>query len=391
MVAAYESDDPCRPNLLSVPASEVEVKRPEWILHQWIVRGDLHLLAACQGGGKTTFAAYVAAVLTAGKPWLGNRSDPGQPLEVAWLSLEEQQGRIVARLRANGVDDSRIRILGEVVEGLEDPRPWNLPGDFAALENYLTEYPADLLIVDGLGYAVTGDGSYPVVARTLSKLGKVAERHRLAILGITHTPKAASNAKTAAIGSTAWTALARILWVIGDDPDQDGRQVVRVAKSNFEYPPQGIGFSITNDPQTEAGLVSDLTVSEVTAEALVGEREGEEARSERQECAEAIRELLSAGPYGTGPFMDALRSQGFSEATVKRARRQLGVVSVPNSDPKTGKRLGYVLSLPVVHPSRGKEREPMEPLEPVDVTRENGHDSTPVVPLAHQLDLATES
>ena len=116
----------------------------------------------------------------------------------------------------------------------------------------------------------------------------MAERTGATILGLTHPPKGNSDAVTSAIGSTAWTAVSRITWVMGADPtDESGaRRVVRPAPgSNYRLPDHGLSFTIGNHDETEAGFVTNLEPSDVDPQAItsppVADNEEERVRHRR--------------------------------------------------------------------------------------------------------------
>ena len=228
-------------------------------------------------------------------------------------------------------------------------RPWRLPKDCSTLEAFICDAQVRLLVVDGLGYSITGDShNYAVIGSALSALSGVAERTGCAILGLTHPPKGASDPVTSAIGSTAWTAIPRVVWVLGADPgdETEQRRVCRVSKTNYRPPDNGLGFTIGNDETYECGYVSALATSTVTAEDLMGARQSESERTEREEARDLLMSILADGPVDTPEVMKATKAAGVSDRTVTRARGDLGVISSARHDPKTGRLLGWQLALP---------------------------------------------
>ena len=205
------------------------------------------------------------------------------------------------------------------------------------------------MIVDGLGFSLSGDShNYAVVGSALAALAGEADRTGAAILGLTHPPKGGSEAVTAAIGSTAWTALPRISMVVGVDPtDSTGqRRVVSVGKSNYREPDTSVSFTIANDSEYECGYVANLATSKVDADQITAAPLSEEERSERDHAEEFVREFLSDGPMPAGELMTAGEKAGFSRRTIERARSSLGVVSKQQRDPQTGRSVGWMASLP---------------------------------------------
>jgi hypothetical protein len=246
------------------------------------------------------------------------------------------------------------------------------------LETFIRDHEIRVLIVDGLGYSITGDShNYAVVGSALSALAGVAERTGCAVLGLTHPPKGASDPVTSAIGSTAWTAIPRIVWVMGVDPEDESeqRRVCRVGKTNYRSPENGISFTIGNDERYECGFVTGLGLSKVTAEDLMAARQSDGERSEREEVRDLLESILGAGPVDTAEVLKATRATGVSDATVKRARRDLGVISTPRKDSVTGKLLGWSLALPdhritpPDHQITPQGQLLIEPVEPLVSTR----------------------
>ena len=222
------------------------MEKPVWRWRYRLVARAVQLLTGRQGSGKSTFAAWLAGQLSTGRPWPGE-AEPRAPVRCGMLSLEEAPGRLVGRLEAVGAAAGGVVVLRHVDDRDDHDRsyrrPWRLPNDCSLLENVVVEVGLAVVIIDGLGYTVTGDGnSYAVIGQALTALADVAERTGATVLGLTHPPKGNSDAVTAAIGSTAWTAVARISWVMGFDPSDETKQrrVVRPAPgSNYRLPDHG--------------------------------------------------------------------------------------------------------------------------------------------------------
>jgi hypothetical protein len=340
------------PRMMSARADSITPTKPEWLWDRWLATGALHLIVGRQGGGKSTLAAWLTAQVTMGRAY---PDDPEcrEHCTVATLSLEEAPDRLVARLLAAGADVARVEVLSDVEdvddEGRPFRRPWRLPKDCSVLETFIRDAGVRLLIVDGLGYSIVGDShNYAVVGSALSALSGVAERTHCAIVGLTHPPKGASDPVTAAIGSTAWTAIARIVWVLGTDPEDETeqRRVCRVSKTNYRPPDNGLGFTIGNDERYECGYVTGLGTSTVTAEVLMSVRQTDGERTEREETRDLLKSILKGGPVDTAEVLKITRGAGVSDRTLTRARGDLGVVAAARHDPTNGRLIGWQLSLP---------------------------------------------
>lgn len=344
-----DEDDPWQPavRLLTKPAGEVEPSKPEWLVEGWFLRRALNLIVGRQGAGKTTFAAFVVSCVTTGRKFPGDE-DQREPMMAAVLSLEEPDDRVVARLKAAGADLDRVTLFGDVEDIDTDGRPfrrrWELPRDISVLGDAIVQMAIDVVVIDGLGYSISGDShNYSVVGSALAALSAQADLTGAAIVGLVHPPKGASDPVTAAIGSTAWTAIPRVSIVLGIDPDDPAKRQVTVAKSNYRMPDSGLSFIIRSDDELEVGYVASPRISHVSAEDIMAATATNEERGERAEARDFLRQVLADGPMDAN---EVTRVSPHSERTLKRARGDIGVLSEPRRNDK-GKVTGWTWRLPV--------------------------------------------
>lgn len=333
-------------------AADITPSRPEWLWDGWLAKGALHLLIGRQGGGKSTWAAWMTATASSSAQFPGDVVHR-DPVPCAVLSLEEPADRLAARLHGASAALDNVIVMGDVADTDEDGesfcRPWSLPGDCGILEDLITEQNIGLLTVDGLGYSIKGDShNYANVGAALSSLAAVAGRTGCAIVGLVHPPKGGSDAVTAAIGSTAWTAIPRVCWVLGADPEDESgmTRVVRVSKTNYREPDHGFAFTIVSDEHYDCGVVAGMTRSDVSAESLVAASSTGEEKTERAEAREFVFAALAAGRMDTDALLKMTRAAGLSDRTVKRARSDLKVVASQRQDSSTGRVIGWELRLP---------------------------------------------
>jgi len=347
------------PTLLTTPANSVTPSKPVWIIEGWTLRGAVNLVVGRQGAGKTTFAAYVVACVTTSQSFPGDT--PREPMNAAVLSLEEPDDRVVARLHAAGADLDRVYLFGDVEdiddEGRRFRRRWQLPKDIGVLGDAITVLGIDVVIVDGLGYSIAGDShNYSVVGSALAALAGEAERTDAAIIGLVHPPKGVSDPITAAIGSTAWTAIPRVSIVLGVDPEDQTKRVARVAKTNYREPEHGVSFTIAGDAELECGYVVNIGPSSITAEQITAPVTDEE-RTERDEARDFLRESLADSPLPSEEVIKGAEKMGISRRTLARARKDLGVVATRQTR-ANGRAAGWVLSLPQSHDATVPSAEP---------------------------------
>lgn len=309
-------------------ASEVEPERVRWIWPQWLARGTLSLLVGRQGVGKSIFASWLAATLSAGRALPGGvRTDPQY---IGWLSLEEPAGRISIRLEAAGAQLSGIAIFGQVTIPSEDgtteiPDVFRLPTSIGALRNTLLDGSKgdglDMLIIDGLGYSIEGDShNYAAVGQALAPLIALAAERDIAVLGLMHPRKGASEAVTSAIGSTAWTVLPRTVWDLAREPDTD-RRVLAMGKTNFKEPGGSWSFAIGDDEAREVGFAHDFRPSEWTAEELMN------PQSSSERSGDAVIEWLADYVTEHGPCTpsEVVAAAPYAAITLKKYRDEAGI------------------------------------------------------------------
>jgi hypothetical protein len=359
------------PRLLTRPASSVTPSKPEWVVEGWVLRRALNLVVGRQGAGKTTWAAYLVACITTEQTFPGDVVR--EPMIAAVLSLEEPDDRVVARLRAANSNLERIHLFGDVDdlddEGNHFRRRWQLPKDIAVLGQAIIELGIDVVIVDGLGYSIVGDShNYSVVGSALAALAGEAERTNVAIVGLVHPPKGVSDPVTAAIGSTAWTAIPRVSIVLGVDPEDDSKRVARVAKTNYKEPDTGVSFSIASDEEFECGYVVNIKPSNITAAEITAAPVTVEERSERSDAKDFLRDHLQDGPLSADELERAATKAGISRRTLFRARKDLKIVSTRRTDAQ-GRAAGWTVELPPSVP----QCQPSVPLPEAWHSGHSGH------------------
>ena len=108
---------------------------------------------------------------------------------------------------------------------------------------------------------------------------------------------------------------------------------------------------IGNSEIYECGFVDGLRSSTVTAEVLMSARQSEGERTERDEARDLLKSVLRCGPVNAAEVNKIARAAGVSDSTVKRARRDLGVISTPRHNLLTGVLEGWELTLPDISTS----------------------------------------
>ena len=325
---------PCRV-MRSKRASEIKPTRVPWFWPGWLPAGRLALLGGRPGDGKSSLTIDLAARLSTGSP-LPDGHRPAAPLTVLILSGEDDPSdTIVPRLLAAGADLARVVIAnGTVVDTVTGiARSWVLPADVPELANLVRDSGADLVVIDPLAaFVATAVDTHrdAAVRSMLLPLSTMARHEKCAVIGVRHHRKGgALDARDAGTGSVAFTAAARIEWVAGRDPEDQGRRVLAVAKTNIAaVPPSRLYRLIPAEGEWDTVAVRWEGTTTVTANELAASPVSAEERSEVDEAADFLREVLAAGPVEATTVKRQARAADISEkGSLRRAKDRLKVRS----------------------------------------------------------------
>jgi putative DNA primase/helicase len=327
----------------------------EWVWRGRLARGKLTLLAGEPGIGKSQISLDVAARVSVG----GLSPDGGRaPLgSVIILSAEDSANDTLRpRLEAVGAALDRVHVLqATVVEGR--PVTFSLQAHLEMLGNKLAELgDVALIIIDPITRCMGKiDGHQTVDVRTvLEPLAAFAEKHSIAVLGISHPPKATqSKALHAVTGSLAFVAAARVVLLSTKEP-QTERRLLLPAKNNLGPLPAGLGFNLeqrfVGDEILTSHVVWDNAPVTTTADEAVAAANNQGATAMR-EAVDFLREELESEPRSPKDIKKAAASAGISWRTVERAKTELGVTST-----KRGLHEGWAWHMPKTVEDRQEHR-----------------------------------
>lgn len=339
------------------PASEITPRPVRWGWEGRIPVGHLTLVPGREGIGKSLFLADLCAKVTRGELdgcW------HGEPRPVIYCASEDSWPHtLVPRLIAAGADlDLVYRADVQAVE--------SATGEVSALQMIM---PRDIELmaaeVERLGVAVIAlDPLMSVIdshidthsdreLRTaLEPLGKMADDTGCMIVGLAHFNKGGGNDPLNLVtGSRAFTAYVRAVLAIARDPDAgNGQCVISQVKNNLglmDVPHLAYVIESADIPTPEGQAAAGRIV--YTGESAKGVRDilADDAnpadRSERAACGDWLRDKLASGPVRTKEIEDEAKANGYSESTLNRARRKLGVKANLITN---GKRNEWWLELP---------------------------------------------
>lgn len=357
--------------LIVTPGSHVRAKRLVWWEPGLILQYAINLLAAREGKGKSTVASS----------WAARETRNGGT--VLWIGTEEsREHAIVPRLIANGADMDRV-IFVDVQTEL-GTGALVFPLDLNAIEKVIRDHQVTMIFLDPAKAVVPPgfSGNDDIAVRQyLEPIASLADRCKVTIIGLAHFGKrTGTDSGQLMLGSVAWSQVARCVLSIAEDPDT-GTRVLTNTKANYIGTDRSVEFRIvsttvhTDDGPTEIGSVEWLGDTTVDARDLLAGHEDDDA-GERTAAENWLHDYLTAnGATPSKVVKQEARKEGISEATLKRAKKKLGVVDRSEGFPRTST---WDLPSRLNGEPTGVSREPTEPTEPT------GHDQ-------HKRDDPTES
>lgn len=326
-----------RQRILLTPASAIKPRRVRWLWDGRIAYGTLALLAGREGLGKSTLAYQVGADITRGQL---DGEDKGNPRAVIICASEDSwEHTIVPRLIAAGADlDLVYRV--EIATHDDVNRGLSLPKDFLEVAWAAEQTGAGLLVLDPLMSII--DSRLDThrdreLRQALEPLAKLADKSRMAVLGLIHHNKSGStDALQLVMGSKAFTAVARSVHTCIPDPDDDtqARRLFATSKNNLgrlDLPV--LGFTITghaveteDDGTAWTGRLHWTGEVEGKMHELMT-RSADPERGATAEAAEWLRGYLTerGGEDDKVGIEKAGRASGHTSRTLQRAAQRLDI------------------------------------------------------------------
>jgi len=237
------------------------------------------------------------------------------------------------RLLDHEADLTRIRAIEGVTYGnseSDSPHHFNVTQHLPALEKAIIETPETrLVIIDPITAYLGKTDSHKntEVRAALAPLAALAAKYRVAAIGVSHLSKnQATKAIYRTLGSLAFAAAARAVWVVSKDRDNPNRRLLTPAKANLSVDPGGLAFSIID------GVVAfePDRIEITTDEALCPETD--EGSGALDTAKDFLRECLKDCPTPSKEVFRQAKENGVSERTLNRAKKTLDVKSYKEKD-----------------------------------------------------------
>jgi putative DNA primase/helicase len=310
----------------------------KWLWADRVPLAKCTLLVGDPDAGKSFLTLDLAARVSRG---LGVPPEDGlgQPGSVLLLSADDHiRDTILPRLHAAGADLNRIALLPKTIrpDGSDKDRLLSLATDIDRLEQGLAELgDCRLVVIDPISAYLKGVDTYNNIAvrHHLLKLSDLAERYGAAFLLVSHQRK--SGAPTAlyrAIGSLAFTAVARVVLVVTADQAVAGRRLLLPVKMTLQTAESGRAFSIRpfETASGQAGRVEwEPEVVPYTAdERYEFVKSGEASIDAVRDAVAWLKLLLEDGRMPTEEVQRLARGRAIPKAVLWAAKKQACVKAV---------------------------------------------------------------
>lgn len=322
-----------------IAGHEARRRRVDWI---WDGRMPKHMfggLVGESGMGKSTLVTFLESRWTSGRAIEGGENSvPTEPLRIIHTGSEESIDRVILpRLDAMGADTSQIFFLKNSQDPKTgEPKGWNLLSGMLDLTQCVKDFEADIVVIDGLmGFLGPGIDSHKDsdVRRVLAPLAEWAESSKTTVLGIWHLNKnQAANAAHRSMGSVAFMAVPRYVWLAARNPKQPDAFILATVKSSLGVLAPTLTYSIhsattrgfDNDEnpcdlktvQVDLGESIDLSADQALA---APNPKDEEEKTAISTAIDFLNERLAECPVHSVVLFSDAKAEGIAEKTLRRA------------------------------------------------------------------------
>jgi hypothetical protein len=320
----------------SICLATVEPCRVGWLWFGRLASGEMVVITGRPGVGKGLLLCYIVARYTTGRPMHGDRiALPAG--HVLWISMEDAHDTsLVPRLLAAGADLSRVHAWNLT-------KPLSLPVDADRIVAELKRLGCTLLIIDPAPTLLDKDHSSnndANVRQSFAALSAACRELGCTMILVRHTNKRTlGDAMDRGGGSIGWTGMARVEFMIGRRPVEEGATVadthesvvtLATVKNNLGKWAPSLNLAIV-----EAGESARMEIvgeTEATADDLCAPDKPRTALKTGT-AEQLIRRILSDGQWHRQrEIMAAADDSDIGEKTVKRAKKTLPVQSEQRSD-----------------------------------------------------------
>jgi hypothetical protein len=285
--------------------------------------GEPAIFEGDPGLGKSLVALDLCARLSTGRPMPDGSPGLGPANSLVLFDEDGADNAIRSRLQALGADMSRVFVVDR-----GDDELVAFPDDTQALVDLVTQVDARLVVLDpivsflGAGVNVNNEQS---VRRALRPVRQLARQHAFVPLMVRHLNKyGGRHGLYRGSGALGFLGVSRAGWLFGRDPQDPTRCVLAEQKNNLGPAQPSLAYTITSRkdglPHVSWAGPCSWTTRDLLAAATRGPAPVARSRAE-----DFLTEILKAGPCTPRAVWEAAQAQGFSLATLRRAKHDLHI------------------------------------------------------------------
>jgi AAA domain len=329
-------------DLVTSIAADLEMRGVEWLWPGRFALGKIGLIAGLPDYGKGQIAAFLAAAVTAALELPCGEGAAPQG-NVIWFNAEDDaRDTVLPRLVGAGADIKRVHFVSGTRKNGEN-KTFNLAVDLPLLRKEIDKIGnVVLVIIDPvsayLGIGKVNSHSQSDVRGVLTPLKELAEETRVAVIGICHFNKKVdvTSALLRVADSIAYTAAARSVYVVLDDPEEKNSKLFVKAKNNLAADHKALryGFGVKavgHDARLGKDIEAPFVIwhpqhVELTANEAMSAAAGPAGYAKR-EAKDFLLDRLRVGPAGMEDLLEDAKQEGIAERTLRRAKKDLGIKS----------------------------------------------------------------
>lgn len=312
-------------DLEPIRLADVNAEAPRFLVEPYVPLGAITLLEGDPAAGKSYVAADLGAAITSGRrfelePSAGRRPAGKKGRNVLYVTTEDSPAVLRERFLAQDADLERVMVVRRSLTAK----------DLAPLVRLVDRYDPALVVIDPIHALLDGVALAAVnsVRVALAPLAAMAQERDLALVAIRHLAKAGGGkAIYRGLGSIDFSAIARSVLRVGEDPDRPGNRALVQVKNSIG--PLGPAFEFEIGERLVWLGRTELNVQDLDARPRRGR-----GRSAVQIAEDFVRELLTDGAVLAAEVQQAAAAAGIRERTLDRAQQNLGVVHLRVDDGK---------------------------------------------------------
>ena len=305
-----------------VSMDDVEEIEIEWLVKEYIPKGQITLLAGDGGSGKTSVVCQIVASVSSGKSCfmledtIFTNIERQEPQTVLFFSAEDSMQHVLKK---------RLRLNGAVMENIKsidpsDDRFERLKFDDPFLGELIKEHRPALVIFDPIQSFIPWKADLSKrnqVRQSLTNLIKYGEKYGCTFLIIVHTNKQSNVWGRKRIADTAdlWDAARSVL--IAGETGEDNILYISHEKCNYGLTGETVLFSIENGAVKFNGYSGKKDREYVNALFTI------QKDIKREAAKDFILSYLENGAVKVKDLDAAAKAAGYSDTGIKRAKAEL--------------------------------------------------------------------